>query len=153
MTASRLQHVISSSIVLLVAAAVTWISFTQEPAAAFLFPRLISIFFITLAVWNFLRAAFGLSKVRSGLSMNETLNFLPGLIVALVFVFFAAKQFGFYVTSSIAFFAVYTIYDPAPLSSAIAWAKRIITTALFMAVMYGLFALLLKVQTPRGMYL
>ena len=152
MTASRLQHVISSSVVLLVAAAVTWISFTQEPAAAFLFPRLISIFFIALAVWNFLRAAFGLSKVGSGLTMNETLNFLPGLIVALVFVFFAAKQFGFYVTSSIAFFAVYTIYDPAPLSSAIAWAKRIITTALFMAVIYGLFAFLLKVQTPRGMY-
>ncbi len=152
MTASRLQHVTSSSVVLLVAAAVTWISFTQEPAAAFLFPKLISVFFIALAVWNFLRAILGLSKVGTGLSIQETVNFLPGLVIALIFVFFAAKQFGFYVTSSVAFLAVYSVYDPAPLSSAIAWAKRIITTALFMAVIYGLFALLLKVQTPRGMY-
>ncbi|MEM6496846.1 MAG: tripartite tricarboxylate transporter TctB family protein [Pseudomonadota bacterium] len=152
MTASRLQHVLSSSVILLVAAAVTTISFTQEPAAAFLFPRLISVVFIALAIWNFARATLGLAKVGEGLSWKDSLNLLPGLIIALAFVFFAAKQLGFYTASTIAFFAVYTIYDPAPLSSAIAWAKRITTTALFMAVMYGLFALLLKVQTPRGMY-
>jgi hypothetical protein len=29
------------------------------------------------------------------------------------------------------------------------WVKRIIATAVFIAVMYGLFALLLKVYTPR----
>ena len=134
------------------AVTVTWISFTQEPAAAFLFPRLISIFFAALAVWNFLRAVLGFSRVGEGLSWRETLNLLPGLVIALAFVFVAAKQFGFYATSTVAFFAVYTIYDPAPLSSAIGWIKRITTTALFMAVMYGLFALLLKVQTPRGLY-
>ena len=52
MTASRLQHVVSSGVVLLVAAFVTWISFTQQPADAFLFPRLIAIFFVGLAIWN-----------------------------------------------------------------------------------------------------
>ena len=152
MTASKLQHVVSSSLVLLVAAAVTWVSFTEEPAGAFLFPRLISVFFIALAVWNFLRAVMGMSKVGTGLSWQETLNFLPGLVVALVLIFFAARQFGFYVTSTVAFLAIYTFYDPAPLTSAVGWGRRIITTALFMAVVYGLFALLLKVQTPRGMY-
>ena len=68
MTASRFQHVLSSSAILLIAAAVTTISFTQEPAAAFLFPRLISIVFIALAIWNFARAALGLAKVGEGLA-------------------------------------------------------------------------------------
>lgn len=134
MTASRTQHTISATLVLAVAAVVTWTSFTQEPADAFLFPRLISIFFIVLAAWNFARASLGLACVGEGVPMKTVLNFLPGLIIAL------------------AFFAIYTIYDPAPLSSAAGWGKRIVTTALFMAVIYGLFALLLKVQAPRGLY-
>ena len=152
MTASRPMHIISSTTILCVAVGVTWVSFTSEPAAAFLFPQLISIFFITLAAWNFLRTVLGLSKVGEGVGWREALNFLPGLVIAIVVVFFAAKQFGFYVTSTVAFLCIYTVYDPVPLSSAIGWGKRIITTALFMAAMYGLFTLLLKVQTPRGMY-
>lgn len=152
MTASRTQHTISATLVLAVAAVVTWTSFTQEPADAFLFPRLISIFFIVLAAWNFARASLGLARVGEGVPMKTVLNFLPGLIIALAFVFFGAKWLGFYTTSTIAFFAIYTIYDPAPLSSAAGWGKRIVTTALFMAVIYGLFALLLKVQAPRGLY-
>lgn len=131
MTASRTQHTISATLVLAVAAVVTWTSFTQEPADAFLFPRLISIFFIVLAAWNFARASLGLARVGEGVPMKTVLNFLPGLIIALAF---------------------FAIYDSAPLSSAAGWGKRIVTTALFMAVIYGLFALLLKVQAPRGLY-
>ena len=91
MTASRLQHIISSGIVLIVAALVTWISFTQEPADAFLFPRLIAIFFIGLAVWNFIRAVTGLAKVGEGLDMPSFTNIVPGLLVMSIYVFFAAK--------------------------------------------------------------
>ncbi len=150
MTASRLQHTISSGVVLLVAAIVTYISFTQEPADAFLFPRLISIFFVGLAAWNFVRAISGVAKVGVGLDITEFKNILPGLLVMLVFVFFAAKGIGFYLSSTIAFMIIFTLYDPAPLSDGKAWGKRLIVTACFMAVMYCLFALLLKVQTPSG---
>lgn len=150
MTASRLQHTISSGVVLLVAAIVTYISFTQEPADAFLFPRLIAIFFISLAAWNFVRALTGVAKVGVGLNMNEFKNIVPGLITMLVFVFFAAKTVGFYLASTIAFMIIFTLYDPAPLNDGKAWGKRLIVTVCFMAVMYCLFALLLKVQTPSG---
>lgn len=150
MTASRLQHTISSGVVLLVAAIVTYISFTQEPADAFLFPRLIAIFFISLAAWNFVRALTGVAKVGVGLNMNEFKNIVPGLITMLVFVFFAAKAVGFYLASTIAFMIIFTLYDPAPLNDGKAWVKRLIVTVCFMAVMYCLFALLLKVQTPSG---
>ena len=150
MTASRLQHTISSGIVFLVAAIVTYISFTQEPADAFLFPRLIAICFISLAARNFVRALTGVAKVGVGLNMNEFKNIVPGLITMLVFVFFAAKAIGFYLASTIAFMIIFTLYDPAPLNNGKAWIKRLIVTVCFMTVMYCLFALLLKVQTPSG---
>lgn len=150
MTASRLQHTISSGVILLVATLVTYISFTQQPAEAFLFPRLISIFFISLAAWNFFRAVTGVAKVGVGLDGTEFKNILPGLLVMLVFVFFAAKIIGFYLSSSIAFMTIFTLYDPSLLNDRKAWVKRLIVTVCFMAVMYCLFALLLKVQTPSG---
>ena len=150
MTASRLQHTISSGVVFLIATIVTYISFTQEPADAFLFPRLIAIFFVSLAAWNFIRAITGVAKVGVGLDMSEFKNIVPGLAVMLIFVFFAAKLIGFYLASSIAFLIIFTLYDPTALSDGKAWVKRLIVTVCFMAVMYCLFALLLKVQTPSG---
>ena len=152
MNASRLQHSVSATVILIVAIAVTWISFTQQPADAFLFPRLISIFFCALAAWNFIRAITGMARVGEGLDATTVLNFLPGVIVILIYVFFAAKFLGFYFASTIAFLVIYTIYDPVPLSDAKAWMKRAGVTLAFMAVMYGLFALLLNVQTPRGIW-
>jgi len=150
MTASRMQHTVSSTVVLIVAAIVAYISFTAQPADAFLFPRLIAIFFVGFAAWNFVRAITGVAKVGAGLDMREFGNIVPGLIVMVLFMFFAAKGVGFYSSSTIAFLIIFTLYDPAAMSDGKAWVKRIIVTACFMAVMYCLFALLLKVQTPRG---
>lgn len=152
MTASRTQHVIAATAVLLVGLAVTWISFTQQPAEAFLFPRLISVAFAALAVWNFYRAVSGLARVGEGVSLGQTLNVLPGLAVMAVLIFHAAKAYGFYVSSTVAFFLIYTLYDPVPLSDLKGWLRRALVTAAFMAVIYGLFTMLLQVQTPRGMF-
>ena len=172
MTASRTQHLLASGVILMVAAVVCWISFNGEPAEAFLLPKLISIFFVFFAVWNFVRAFMGLSKVGQGVSAGMARAIAPGLIVLLIYFFWAAKGYGkvaalegtglyewvrrglgFYTSSTIAFFTLYTLYDPARLTDGRAWVKRIIVTAIFMAIIYGLFALLLKVQTPRGMIL
>ena len=152
MTAPRIQHLVSSSIVLVIAAIVSWISFTQQPVEAFLFPRLISVFFIGLAAWNFVRAATGLARVGEGLSFQVFKNMVPGIIVMLVYVFYAAKGLGFYLSSTLVFLTVYTLYDPSRLNDLRAWMKRIVVTVVFMSVVYGLFAMLLKVQTPRGIW-
>ncbi len=153
MTAPRFQHTFPAGVVLAIATIVTWLSFTQEPAESFLFPRVISVFFIGLAGWNFARAITGLSRVGTGISPVMLKNIVPGLAVMLVFVFFAAKGIGFYVASTLAFFAIYTLYDPAPYSSIKDWGKRGFVTAAFMAIIYGLFALVLQVQTPRGLFI
>lgn len=153
MSSHRMQHVVPASIIFGLAMLVAYLSFTQEPAEAFLFPRIVAVVFVLLSVWNFIRAATGLAKVGRGLEKQESVNLLPGLIIMLVLVFWAAKALGFYVSSTIAFFMVYSFYDPAPYSSSKGWVKRAGITLAFMAVIYGLFALLLQVQTPRGIFI
>ncbi len=145
----RTQHIIASGLVAVVGIWVAYISFTQQPAEAFLFPRLISSVFVVLALWTFGKAVLGRTKVGNGLSRDAMLNILPGLVVALVYVFWAAKGLGFYTASTITFFVLLTLYDPAPHSELKSWIKRVLITTGFFAVMYGLFAMLLGVFTPR----
>ena len=149
---SRTQHLIPAAAILTLAIVVAWLSFTREPAAAFLFPRLIGSVMLLLAVWNFVRALLGMAKIGDGLRGQAVLNVLPGLALLLIFVLFAAKYFGFYVASTVAFFGVYSLYDPASHLALGTWLKRLVVTVGFMAVIYGLFSLLLKVQTPRGLF-
>lgn len=152
MTSHRLQHILPGSAIFLLASVVTWLSFTQQPAAAFLFPRVVSVVFITLAMWNLIRAVTGMSKVGRGIPVAALKNLAPGLAVMVLFVFFGAKHLGFYVGSTLAFFAIYSFYDPASWSSLKDWIKRIVVTAAFMAVIYALFGLVLQVHTPEGIF-
>lgn len=147
---TRHQHVLSSGIVLLVGLCVAWVSFTQEPASAFVFPRLIASFFVLFGLWNFLRASLGLAKVGKGFDPKSLQNIISGLVLILVLVFFVAKFLGFYAGSFAAFLCLYSLYDPVPHARVKTWIKRSLITACFMAVIYTLFALLLQVQTPRG---
>jgi len=102
-----------------------------------------------LALWTFAKACLGWTKVGQGISARQFINLLPGLIVALVYIFWAAKGLGFYSATTLAFFILLSLYDPAPHGSFKTWGKRIAITAVFMIVMYGLFAQLLTVYTPR----
>ncbi len=148
-----LQHRISSGIIALVAAWVCWISFTQKPAEAFLFPRVIAGFFLILAVWTFIKALMKRSRVGNGLSMSAAKNMAPGVVIAGIHIFWAAKTLGFYAASTIAFFLLLSVYDPAPNNVPKTWIKRAIITAGFITIMYALFAVVLKVYTPRGMFI
>ena len=148
----RNQHIIASGFVAAVGVWVAYVSYTQEPAAAFLFPRLISTVFVVLAIWTFGKAILGRSKVGNGLSAEAMKNIAPGLIVALVYIFWAAKGLGFYTASTITFFIMLSLYDPASHSELRSWIKRITITVSFLAAMYGLFAALLKVYTPREIF-
>ncbi len=148
----RNQHIIASGVVAAVGIWVTYVSYTQEPAAAFLFPRMISTVFVVLALWTFGKAVMGRSKVGAGLSAQAMKNIAPGLIVALIYIFWAAKGLGFYTASTITFFILLSLYDPAPHAEPRTWIKRIIITTGFLAVMYGLFAVLLNVYTPREIF-
>lgn len=148
----RLQHVIGSGIVAAVGLWVTYVSYTQQPSEAFLFPRLVATIFVVLALWTFGKACLGWTKVGNGISVTQMANLAPGLIVALIYIFWAAKGLGFYTATAIAFFILLSLYDPASHRELKSWLKRLFVTACFMGVMYGLFAKLLKVYTPREIF-
>ncbi len=148
----RSQHIIASGLIAVVGVTIAYISFTQEPADAFIFPRLISSVFAVLAIWTFAKAIMGRTKVGNGISARAMRNMLPGLIVAVIYVYWGAKALGFYTATALAFFILLSLYDPAPHSEMKSWIKRIVITAGFMAVMYGLFAQLLNVFTPREIF-
>lgn len=148
----RNQHVIASGLVATVGVWVAYVSYTAEPAAAFLFPRIISAVFLVLALWTFGKALLGRTKVGNGLSAEAIRNILPGLVIALVFVFWAAQTLGFYTASTLTFFILLSLYDPASHGELKSWVKRVIITAGFFVVMYGLFAMLLNVFTPREIF-
>lgn len=145
----RSQHIVASGFVALVGITVAWISWTQEPAAAFLFPRIISTVFVVLALWTFGKAVMGKTKVGAGLSREAMGAIAPGLLVTFVYVFWAAPTLGFYTATTVAVFILLTLYDPAPHGEVRSWVKRVAITAGFLAVMYALFAMLLGVFTPR----
>ena len=149
---NRTQHIISSGLVAIVGLWVCVISYTQQPAEAFLFPRLISSVFVALALWTFGKAIMGWSKVGNGVSARAFMQMLPGLLVAILYVFWAAKGLGFYTATSICFFILLSLYDPAPHTEPRSWIKRLIISGVFMVVIYGLFAKLLKVYTPREIF-
>lgn len=148
----RQQHVIASGLVAAVGVIVAYVSYTQEPAAAFLFPRLISTVFVLLALVTFAKAVMGRTKVGNGLNAQTLRNIAPGLVVMLIYVFWAAKGLGFYTSTTTAFFVLLSLYDPAPHTLARSWIRRVVITAGFIAVMYGLFAKLLTVFTPREIF-
>ncbi|RKT32706.1 tripartite tricarboxylate transporter TctB family protein [Roseovarius halotolerans] len=143
------QHIFPSGFIAAVGIWICWVSYTREPAQAFLFPRLISTVFVVLALWTFGKAALGLSRVGDGIGRRMVINIAPGLAVMLIYVFWAARGLGFYTASTIAFFMLLSIYDPAPHNAARSWIMRILITLGFLAVMYGLFAGILNVFTPR----
>ena len=145
----RRQHVVASGVVALVGVWIAWISWTAEPAQAFLFPRLVSTAFVALALWTFGKALLGRTRVGNGLASDAVLRLAPGLAVALVYLFWAAKALGFYTATSVAVFLIVVLYHPAPRGAARTWARHLVFTTAFVAVMYGLFALLLNVFTPR----
>ena len=145
----RNQHIVASGIIAAVGVSIAYISFTQEPADAFIFPRLISSVFAVLAIWTFAKALVGRTKVGNGISAEAMRNMAPGLVIMVVYIFWAAKALGFYTATTIAFFVLLSLYDPAPHGEPKTWVKRVVITAGFMLVMYGLFAQLLNVFTPR----
>ena len=146
---NRYQHIIPSGLIFAVGSWIAWMSYTQQPAEAFLFPRLIATVFVVLSGWTFVKALLGKSRVGVGINRQMIISLAPGLAIAGIYIFWAAKFFGFYTASFATFFLLFSIYDPSPHAEVKTWVRRVVTTAVFMLVMYGLFSLLLKVYTPR----
>ena len=151
--AGRLQQTVPTGLVLLLAIWITFVSFDVDDPGPFLFPRLIALAMLALAALSFQRALRGKSRTGTGLDRDLLRNVAPGVGLMLVYVFFVAEALGFYAASFVAFLLLYTLYDPQGHGDLKTWVRRLSVSAGFIAVMYGLFALVLRVQTPKGILL
>jgi hypothetical protein len=87
----RFQHAIPAGLIALVGLWVCFVSYTQTPAAAFAFPRLISTVFVVLALWTFFKALRDGAAQEGGFSRQEIARILPGLAVAAAYVFWGGQ--------------------------------------------------------------
>ena len=149
--ANRWQQALPAGAVVLLALWVTFVSFDVNDPQPYLFPRLIALAMLGLSLMALGRALSGRNRTGRGLRSRTLRNIWPGLAVMAVYVFQAAEWLGFYTAGAAAFMAIYTLYDPKPHNTPGIWIKRLLITIGFMSVMYCIFALVLRVQTPRGL--
>ena len=148
---SRVQQTLPAALILGLACWVAYVSFNVDDPQPYLFPRLVSLGLVLLALVALVQAVSGRAVTGHGLSLDIVKAIVPALVVMGGLVFWAVEALGMYAASTAAFFLIVVLYDPSPHTEIRSWLKRIAVTAGFMAVMYGLFAMLLKVQTPRGL--
>ena len=149
----RVQQTLPAALILGLACSVAYVSFNVDDPEPYLFPRLVSLALVLLALVALVQAAGGRTAAGHGLTLDIVKAIIPALVVMGGLVFWAVEFLGMYAASSAALFLVVALYDPSPHTEFRSWLKRIAVTAGFMAVMYGLFAMLLKVQTPRGLFI
>lgn len=151
--AGRLQQSIAAAIILAIGVWVAYVSFRVTNSQPYLFPQLISVVMVALAAFALMRALRGANRTGSGMSLERLAAILPAIALMLGYVFVAIPTLGFYTAATVCFFILYTLYDPKPHDRIATWAMRIAVTAFFMSIIYVVFAMGLRVQTPRGLYI
>lgn len=130
------------------ASAIAWASFSAGEPQAYLFPRLLSVVMLVLTLLNL--AGEWRRRGGYGLSGPMLWRMLPGFAVLLGLTAWAAQTIGFYVASFAAMFLIVCFYDPRRRSPG-RFARHALVSLAFMAVLYLLFQQILQVQTPRGL--
>ena len=125
-----------------------WAATGASNSQAYLFPRILALAMIVIGVAMALAewAPTPLARKDSGAIPLATL--WPALVVFVLYML-AAPRIGFYLSSALAFVALGVVYSPAE-STARAATRCVPVSLAFLAVLYAVFALLLRVQMPRG---
>lgn len=152
-TAGRTQQSIAAGVILALSLWVAYVSFNVDDPQPYLFPRLFSVVMVVLAAIAFMRALRGANRTGTVMGARQMGRILPVIAMMLLYVFALIPLLGFYTAAAVSFFAIYTIYDPKSHLSPMTWAKRLVITAGFIGVIYVVFALGLKVQTPRALFI
>ncbi|MFV0368822.1 MAG: tripartite tricarboxylate transporter TctB family protein [Hyphomicrobiaceae bacterium] len=152
-SAGRTQQSIAAGIILALSAWVVFISFNVDDPQPYLFPRMFSIVMVILAAIAFVRALRGANRTGTVMGGRQFLRIVPVLGLMLLYVFVLIPLLGFYTAAAVSFFTVYAVYDPESHLSAMVWVKRLAITAGFIAVIYVVFTLGLKVQAPRALFI
>jgi hypothetical protein len=144
----RREIILSSFILAAVIAIYASLSLFDEPGAA-IFPRVV---IIAMAILSSLLLIRSVIVGRAGTTTSAMeFRFRPFLIcfVLIVIYFFLLDWIGFYVASFLFFLAVTFVFGLSDISLR-KGALKVLSSAVFMGVLYFLFTTLLKVQIPKG---
>ena len=140
---------VTGSVGLVLAAVLYWLGSSASNPDAFLFPRLISIGMGLLSI----AILVSTERRTTGTSHPALPSFSWITVIPVLLGFFAypwaMETMGFYLTAFAVFLFIVSLYAPDPYSPR-AIAKRVVVSAAFISVIYAIFALLLRVQTPQG---
>ena len=122
--------------------------FTSPNQEAFLFPNVVAVIMIVIAAF----AVFNSKNTQTKENKNTIpwVLILPAVVIFVVYLALA-ETVGFYICSFIAFLVLVCIYMPERITVK-RFIRILITDVVFMAGLYCLFSLLLRVQLPRGMF-
>jgi hypothetical protein len=117
---------------------------------AYLFPRLIALAVAMLGL-GILGSTFlgGRTAHSSASAAAHGWTKLVPVLAILVAYRWAMEFVGFYTAAFAAFVVIVWLYAPEPTTARTA-AKRVAISAAFVGVIFAIFSLLLRVQTPRG---
>ena len=152
-TAGRTQQSIAAGIIFALSLWVAYVSFNVGDPQPYLFPRLFSVVMVALAGVALFRALRGANRTGTVMGARQMTRIVPVIVAMLLYVFALIPLLGFYTAAAVSFFAIYTIYDPESHLSPMTWAKRVVITAGFIGLIYVVFALGLRVQTPRALFI
>jgi hypothetical protein len=136
--------------VLATAIGLYWLASSAGNPEAYLFPRIIAggmgVLAIAILLATFGRLAATAVPTRVAIPWRST---IPALAIFVGYRW-ALEALGFYSATFAAFLLIVSIYAPDR-ASVRAFVTRVAVSAAFTGVLYGLFAVALRVQTPRGL--
>lgn len=128
-----------------------WAASGAANPQAYLFPKLLAVLMIVLGVAMVI-ADWGVRGIPGASALAIPWGKLWPALLIFVLYMVAAQPLGFYLASWLTFAAIGITYSPR--ESTTANAKRCVPIAFaFLAVLYGVFVLLLQVQMPKGVML
>lgn len=124
-----------------------------QTSAAYYFPGLLAFVMAVLA--TLLLAVSWKRQADNEITQHQHLHHIPWRRLWPVLTLFASclltiEALGFYTTLFAVFFIMITVYAPQPRSTSKLITQGLFISLVFLGLLYLIFAVLLKVQTPNG---
>lgn len=141
---------ITALVALAAAIGLYWLAASAASPEAYFFPRIIAggmgVLAIAMLLTTFGRRAASAAPIRVAIPWRST---IPALAIFIGYRW-ALEALGFYSATFAAFFLIVSVFAPDR-GSLRAILKRVAVAAAFTGVLYALFAIVLRVQTPSGL--
>ena len=125
-----------------------WAALGSDNPTAYFFPQMLALTMAVLGATMLIMEFRGSGMPQAAWSAIQWYRIWPGMFVLVVYMA-VAETVGFYVSSWLAFTSIGILY--APVGDRRPTAKRCVPIALvFLAVLYLIFWMLLRVQLPHG---